>query len=255
VTPDGVYDGVDERALAARLAVPLVRAYAVTSSTQDEAHRLAAGGAAAGTIVIADAQTAGRGRGGKRWASGSGAGIWLSLIERPLAGDAVEVLSLRIGLAAARVLDGFAGECVRLKWPNDLHLAAGKLAGVLIEARWRTAAPDERRLDWVTIGIGINVRRPPDSFGRASLLPTATRLGVLDALVPALRAAASATGTLADGELVEYRERDLARGRRCASPAEGVVEGIDASGALIVVTADGRRAYRGGSLILEGDAA
>jgi BirA family biotin operon repressor/biotin-[acetyl-CoA-carboxylase] ligase len=250
---DGSYDGIEQDALAAMLDVPLLHARAITESTQDDVHRLAAGGAPAGTIVLADEQTAGRGRSGRRWTSGPGDGIWLSLLERPASPDAIDVLSLRVGLHAARALDVFAPSLVRLKWPNDLYIDDRKLAGILIEARWRADAAEERRLDWVTIGIGVNVRRPADQPAAVALRPGTPRIGVLERLVPAVRAAARGRGPLDAVELDEYRQRDLARGRTCSAPERGVVEGVSASGALVVLTNGGRRECRGGSLILESE--
>jgi BirA family biotin operon repressor/biotin-[acetyl-CoA-carboxylase] ligase len=237
------YDGFAPEALAARLGVPHVASYAQVGSTLDVAHALAASGAAAGTLVLADEQTAGRGRGGKRWASAPGAGIWLTIVERPTDAAAIEVLSLRVGLAAAAALDGYALSPVRLKWPNDLFVGERKLAGILCEARWRDERPE-----WVAIGFGVNVR-PPDSLDAAGLARAPSRLAVLDALVPALRAAAARRGPLDARELEAFATRDLARGRRLASPAAGVARGIDATGALLVDTARGIEPQRAGSLI------
>jgi BirA family biotin operon repressor/biotin-[acetyl-CoA-carboxylase] ligase len=81
----------------------------------DVAHRLAASGAPAGTLVIANEQTAGRGRGGKSWQSSPETGLWLTLIERPADTSGLDVLSIRVGLAAAESLDRFAPEPIRLK--------------------------------------------------------------------------------------------------------------------------------------------
>jgi BirA family biotin operon repressor/biotin-[acetyl-CoA-carboxylase] ligase len=215
-------------------------------STLDVAHTLGTAGASAGTLVLAEQQTAGRGRSGRRWASAPDSGIWLTLIERPSDPAAVEVLSLRVGLRAAAALDRWAAEPVRLKWPNDPYCQGGKLAGILIEARWR-----EQRLDWVAIGLGINVRSPVEMPNAASLRDVRSRVEVLAELVPALRAAAAARGPLTDRELVAFAERDLARGRACVEPAAGVVQGIDAHGSPIVRTPVGDVACRAGSLVFE----
>src|SRR3954468_708598 len=122
--------------LSELLKVPRVEVLETTTSTLDVAHRLAAEGAPAGTLILADEQTAGRGRDGKSWQSLPGAGLWLTLIERPEDSSGRGVLSLRIGLAAAEPLDRFAAEPIRLKWPNDLFVDGEKLAGILVEARW-----------------------------------------------------------------------------------------------------------------------
>ena len=213
----------------------------------DDAHGLASAGALAGTLVIADRQTSGRGRAGRRWASESGQGIWMTLIERPNDAEAVDVLSLRLGLRAARALDRYAESPIRLKWPNDLYVGERKLAGILVEARWRA-----NRLDWVAIGIGVNVRAPTDMENAASLEVHADRVDVLAELVPALRAAAHARGPLSTGELDEFAARDMAAGRTCVAPASGRVRGITSAGELLVDTDSGLRAFRDGSLTFPG---
>ena len=237
------YDGWDAAALALELGVPRVVVSASTSSTLDDAHRLAADGAPAGTLILADEQTAGRGREGRRWSSRAGAGIWLTLVERPTDTAALEVLSLRLGLRAASALDEFTADSIRLKWPNDLYVGPRKLAGILVEARWRAAAPD-----WVAIGFGLNVL-PPDDIATAGVLePGSSRTQVLARLVPALRSAARVTGPLSPRELGDYASRDAAAGRPCRTPAQGTVRGITASGELVVATADGAHHFRSGSL-------
>lgn len=239
------YDGSDADALRAATGVPRVDLYDDVGSTLDAAHEAAAAGAPGGTLVLADRQTAGRGRGGKRWASHSGAGVWLTLLERPRETSALDVMSLRLGLRAAPVLERWSSSPVRLKWPNDLYVGAGKLAGVLVEARWR-----EERVEWVAVGVGINVVAPADVPGAAQLAPGADRVRILAELVPALRAAAFASGPLSDAELAAYAARDMARGRRCVTPAVGTVRGVDAGGALLVERDDGVLvAARSGSLV------
>jgi BirA family transcriptional regulator, biotin operon repressor / biotin---[acetyl-CoA-carboxylase] ligase len=196
--------------------------------------------------VIANEQTAGRGRGGKSWQSLPGAGLWLTLIERPVDTSGVGVLSLRVGLAAAEALDRFAPEPIRLKWPNDLYVDRGKLGGVLVEARWR-----EQSLEWIAIGLGVNVKQPEGVDNAAALEDGTTRLDALTELVPGLRAAAAATGSLDDSELEEFNARDLARGKTCLEPALGRVAGITAAGELLVALADSVAPFRSGSLVLE----
>ena len=71
---------------------------------------------------------------------------------------------MRVGLAAAEALDRFASEPIRLKWPNDLYVDQGKVAGVLVEARWR-----EQAVEWVAIGLGVNVKAPEDIEAAAGL--------------------------------------------------------------------------------------
>jgi BirA family biotin operon repressor/biotin-[acetyl-CoA-carboxylase] ligase len=239
-------DGATAAELLEALDLPRVELLATTTSTLDVAHRLAAEGAPSGTLVIADEQTAGRGRGGKSWQSPPGAGLWLTLIERPADTSGLDVLSIRIGLAAAEALDRFAPEPIRLKWPNDLYVDRGKLAGILVEARWR-----EQSVEWIAIGLGINVRAPENIEDAAGLEPGTARVDVLVELIPSLRLAASATGPLGAEELEEFNARDLARGRTCIQPARGRVAGITPTGELLVALADTVAPFRSGSLVLE----
>ena len=241
------YDGNDAVSLAKVLGVPRVIVFDSTESTMDDAHSAASVGAPGGTIVIADRQAAGRGRNGRRWASEAGQGIWMTMIERPNDPRALDVLSVRVGLCAARALDRYTPSPVGLKWPNDLFVGDGKLAGILIEARWRA-----NRIDWVAVGVGVNVRRPSGVASLASLLAGANRVDVLAELVPAVRSAAAARGVLTSAELAEFSDRDVARGRACIEPVQGEVRGINESGELLVDTGHGVRAFRDGSLTFAG---
>jgi len=239
---EATLDGVPAADLAARLGLPRVAVYASVGSTLDVAHRLAPD-APSGTLVVADEQTAGRGRHGRRWASAPGVGLWLTLIERPTDARALDVLALRCGLHAAESLDTSAGTTVCLKWPNDLYAGGGKLAGILIETRWRGTAPE-----WVAIGFGLNVQRPPVD-GAAGLRPGTTRLDALLAVVPALRRAAAASRHLTPDELAHWGRRDVATGRAVSHPVAGQFAGIEADGQLIVTTPDGiQTRHRTGSL-------
>lgn len=236
--------GHDAGALARALALPMVSTHQQLTSTMDFAHALAAEGANAGTLVLAEEQTAGRGRAGRVWTSSWGAGIWMTLIERPRVGSGLDVLSLRIGLRLAPVLERWTDGPVRLKWPNDLFVGRRKLAGVLIEARWRGP-----QLDWVAIGLGINLLPPADRDDAATLTGT-TPLEVLGEVIPAVRAAAFASDALDDEELAAFARRDFALGQRVSHPADGLVRGISATGELLVETADGVAPFRSGSLVL-----
>lgn len=240
-----VYDGLTDQALAHALSLPRVVVLDEVTSTMDIANDLAAAGAAAGTLVLADAQAAGRGRAGRRWESRAGDGIWLTLVERVNDPSALDVLSLRIGLRAARALDRFSASPVGLKWPNDLYLPAGKLGGILVESRWRGSLPE-----WTAIGVGINVRDVKYPGG-SSLGNDVSRIEILGELLPALRAASAARGHLSEKELSEFAERDVARGRTCLTPVAGIVSGILANGALVVETLQGVEHVRESSLVLE----
>ena len=121
-------------------------------STNDEAAALARTGARHGTIVIARSQRAGRGRGGRAWASPPGTGLYLSAVLRPaLAIEDLPPITLAIGIGvcdAARA----CGAPAKLKWPNDVLANDKKLAGVLVEAQSHGG-----RLDAAIAGIGVNL--------------------------------------------------------------------------------------------------
>ena len=222
--------------------MPRVETYASVTSTLDVAHARAPS-AAHGTLVLADEQTAGRGTHGRRWTSPPGAGVWLALIARPGDGASLDVLSVRCGLFAAEALDRLAGTTVGVKWPNDLYVDERKLAGVLIEARWRGD-----RVEWVAIGFGLNVVAPP--LPSAIGLPAGcTRLDALVALLPALRRAAEARGRLTADERTRWSARDVARGRMVTGPSAGIVDGLSPAGELVVRGPDGSIVrHRTGSL-------
>ena len=128
-------------------------------STNEEAKRRARQGAADKTLVWAAAQNAGRGRGGRTWSSPPG-NLYLSLILRP---DCPARRAAELGFVAAVALDTalreVAGDLAfSLKWPNDVLLHGRKLAGILIEADSR----DPAALDWLVLGVGVNLDSHPD---------------------------------------------------------------------------------------------
>lgn len=237
------WHGLTAEAWAERLGVPVVEVHPVLDSTNDRAHAIAEAGAPAGTVVLADAQRAGRGRPGKSWASAPGAGVWCSVVERPQDLAAVQVLALRVGLALAEALAPLAApQSLTLKWPNDLFADDHKLAGVLIEARWV-----EQRPSHVVIGVGVNLVAPVDP--PAAALGAAHGAAALAAVVHAARSAAATRGGLTDDERAAWAARDRAVGRAIVAPGEGIVVGIAADGGLQVRTGAEIATFHAGSLV------
>ena len=248
--PMRTFDGVSIERLRRELAVPELHLFASTGSTLDVAHRLAAAGAPHGTLVLADRQTAGRGRGGKSWASPPGTGLWLTVLARPTDAVVPQVLTVRLGLAVARALDPLAPRRIGIKWPNDLLLGDRKLAGVLVEARWRGS-----RAEWLAVGLGINVTTAGHAERGGALGAQVRRLDVLRTLMPVLRAAVDRREEQLDGaEHAEYDARDLTRGAACVEPRAGIIRGITGGAELLVETGDGVVAVGSGSLVLSEDA-
>ena len=200
-------------------------------STNRRARELASAGAPHGTLVTAGAQTAGRGRQGRRWEAPAGSALLCSLVLREF--DAL--LSLRAGLAVADV----AGEAARVKWPNDVQVDGRKVAGVLVEGR-----PHE---GWAVVGIGVNVSAAPD-------LPDAAALGrddpeaVLGELLGALE---TRLAEPKEAALSALRARDALLGAEVRwDGGEGVAAGIDADGGLRVTTDAGERVLSAGEVHL-----
>lgn len=135
-----------------------------TGSTQAVARALAEQGAADHTLVWADRQTRGRGRLARRWQSGPG-GLYFSLILRPsFAPDKLAAFSLLTAEAAAAALSQETGLATQVKPPNDVMSGSKKLCGILAEA-----SGGSKSLDWLVVGVGINVNNKPALKRAASL--------------------------------------------------------------------------------------
>ncbi len=215
---------------------PIVHSFETVSSTQRVARDLLrAGEASVGHIVVANRQTAGRGRLGREWSSPPG-GLYATFIV-----PNADLLALRAGVATARALESI-GAAARLKWPNDLVVGERKLGGILIETDGAVAR----------IGVGINMSASP--------VPGATSLSDLgvradrDALACAIHGGLSERDSDA-GTLSEYRARSATLGRhvRIDVSAGRTIEGravdMDALGRLLVETQTGVEAVACGDCL------
>ncbi|MCX6551080.1 MAG: biotin--[acetyl-CoA-carboxylase] ligase [Acidobacteria bacterium] len=235
---------------------PLIYAPSL-ASTNDIASRLADAGAAEGTTVVADAQTAGRGRLGRTWFSPEGAGLYVSVVVRPydaggwkprsVSADTPPlpaVLTLVAGVALAEAIREATGLAAEIKWPNDLMCGRRKLAGILAEASGQGP-----RLDYVVLGLGINVRAvsfPPEMAARATSIEGELGRHVDRGLVlaGALAHLATARARLRRGEIgaMLARWRELSptavgspvEWRRAEGLCRGTTAGLDTDGALLV---------------------
>lgn len=135
--------------------------YEETDTTNNRARELALEGAPEGTLVVAEKQTAGRGRRGKVWESPLGTGIWMSLVLRPqIAPAEASVLTLLCGLATAETIEAETGLSAGIKWPNDILINGKKAVGILTEMDCEMS-----EVHFVIPGIGINVNTasfPPE---------------------------------------------------------------------------------------------
>ncbi len=129
--------------------------YESVGSTNDVAHRFAKDGTRSGTIILADFQTAGRGRNAKKWIAEKGENITTSIILRPTASlEMLTYLPLLAALSVAQAIEEVVGERAEIKWPNDVLIRRKKVAGVLVETSAQSGA-----VDYVVVGIGINVNQ------------------------------------------------------------------------------------------------
>ena len=244
------FDGVPAGALARRWGVPQCQVAAQVASTLDVAHTLGERGAPAGTIVLAEQQTAGRGRDGRTWHSPPG-GVWLAVLLRPR-GAALGIVSIRAGLVLADVMDELVGAPVaQLKWPNDVLFNDRKLGGVLCEGRWHGDA-----LQWLAVGVGVNVANdiPPavrdTAIALEEIAPGVRRIDVLDRLVPPLPRLVAPGSQLTDAECAAFAARDWLRNRVLRRPVAGRAIGLRPDGALLVETAAASTAVREGHVEL-----
>jgi BirA family biotin operon repressor/biotin-[acetyl-CoA-carboxylase] ligase len=238
------YGGTARSEIARRTGCPAVLAFDEVTSTMDVAHKQAESGAESGTLIVAERQLAGRGREGRKWQS-DGGGVWITYLSRNHSLDAAQVLSIRVGLALRSALEPLSDSRLVLKWPNDIFASDGKIAGILVETRWREGAPE-----WTAIGIGINLLIPDGVADAAALRRDTGQVDVLLRVVPRIREAAEATGALSRDEVQEYMQHDMLRGKRVSKPGSGVVVGISEDGELVISSEEGIQTARSGHVVI-----
>jgi len=171
--PDKLYPQEITAGLAAGRFGQAIHYFEEVQSTNDEARRLAEKGAAEGTLVLAESQTGGKGRLGRRWLSPAGKGIWISIILRPLMQPAkVPHLTMVAALAAAKAVQEGSGLETGIKWPNDIMVNGKKVCGILTELKAET-----EMVHYVVVGIGLNVNLSPEDLPD-ELHTTATSLAI-----------------------------------------------------------------------------
>jgi BirA family biotin operon repressor/biotin-[acetyl-CoA-carboxylase] ligase len=233
--------------LGTRLVGRYIRWHDSVSSTNDLALGLTQIPVPEGTVIIAEEQTAGRGRLGRPWVSPRG-GVWLSVILSPgLPAERTPVIGFAAAVAAAQAIRKTTGLLARLKWPNDVLVEGKKVVGILAEA--------PAGADWVVIGIGINANIAQEALPQVSGYP-ATSLQVLlghevdrEALIRTLLreldlgyATLSSTGVR--GVLRRWRDMSETLGQAVqVETPDAVISGtaydIDEAGALLVRLQDG----------------
>ena len=235
--------------------------YPVTSSTMDVAKQAVSDGAREGTIVIADHQTAGRGRLGRKWVSSPEDSILVSIILYPKI-EELRLLNMIAALAVAQSIEKLTDLKPVLKWPNDVLIEGKKVSGALIET---DVHGEEARS--AVVGIGLNVNLDPSSMGEISQTATSIRemagheVSRLDALQLLLREFEELCLALRHGEPVhqEWQRRLETLGkdvavRRGSEVWEGRAESVDKDGNLLLRCLDGSlRTVMAGEVTLRKD--
>jgi BirA family biotin operon repressor/biotin-[acetyl-CoA-carboxylase] ligase len=244
--PEEIRAGLDTRRIGCEVLF-----YSSTDSTNDRAHELAQKGAPEGTVVVADCQSSGKGRLGRRWESPPGVNLYASVVLRPaISPYHAAQLTFLSAAAVARSVADCTGLVPAVKWPNDVLLGGRKVAGLLNELDAET-----ERVHYLILGIGVNLNMQPDQFpsdlrypatslaietGRRAerLAFTRTLLRNLDRLydlyleqgfgpvLPAWQEFFDMVGQEVEVDCQEYRLR-------------GRVTGLDGNGALLLRLADG----------------
>lgn len=222
-------------------------------STNDLAKDLALGGAPEGTVVLTEEQTAGKGRRGRSWLAPSKTNLLFSILLRPaLSLNRVFSLTMALALAALEAVEGETGVPCRIKWPNDLYAGARKLGGILTEF-----AGKEKQVDWVVLGLGLNVNWCPEQ-GKETPWPAATsilsetreRFPRDGLLVQILRRFESHLVRLLSGAgedlYRKWNQCSMVLGKEVVIESEGSrmtgkATRIDENGALILEDGEGRR--------------
>jgi len=241
-----------QQGLATRLVGGNIHHVLETETTMTLAGRLAAEGAPDGTVVVAERQTAGRGRLGRQWATAPGRGIWMTLILRPqLTPMELGPLTLLLAVGVADGLRASTSLTPQIKWPNDVLIKGRKVCGILTEL-----VAEQDAVRYVLAGVGINVLQARDEFP-ADIRTMATSL-TLEAGAPVDRVAVfravleavdevyhSALGSGFAPVLDRWRDASVTLGSRVRVAStndqfSGTALDITEQGALIVRRDDGR---------------
>ncbi|HET6566737.1 MAG TPA: biotin--[acetyl-CoA-carboxylase] ligase [Rhodothermales bacterium] len=240
-----------------------IRGYSAVPSTNTYAAVWAGEGAPEGSVVFAELQTTGRGRLGRSWTADPGRNLTFSVILRPpLAPDHLGLITVAAAVAVADTVEGFAAPArVEIKWPNDILLNGRKCCGMLLESNLSMPSDSGRP---VILGIGLNVNQDtfPDELSEraTSLLLETGRMVDRPALFAALLLAletryrllctggAEPVRAAFTARLAHHEQRVTYRLSESTGRIQGTVTGIDDTGALLLRTRDGLRAFHAGEI-------
>jgi BirA family biotin operon repressor/biotin-[acetyl-CoA-carboxylase] ligase len=241
-SPDRLYDFEIQHGLKTKSLGRKVLYFDSLDSTMDMATKLAMQGCPEGTLVLAEAQSKGRGRMGRAWHSPKYKGLYFSLVLRPkISVDKAAVITLLCGVSIAEAVKEISGSDVQIKWPNDILIRNKKLGGILTEIK---AEMDEAA--FMIIGVGLNINNDKKSLitGATSLREEAgssfKRVEVLRAILQRLEAHYLSFRHKGPAEIIEkWRRLALTIGRRVkvsshSEHIEGEAFDVDLDGALLI---------------------
>jgi BirA family transcriptional regulator, biotin operon repressor / biotin---[acetyl-CoA-carboxylase] ligase len=245
-SPEAIMDG-----LATERLGRVVYCYDQVTSTNDVARELARVGVADGTLVVAEEQTAGRGRRGRSWLAPPGTALLASLVLRPpLAPAQAARLTMLAAVATREAIRGVSGLTPGLKWPNDVMILGRKVAGILAETESGGDRPH-----YAVLGIGVNVNGTAEQMaaisGQAISMAMATghevsRLRLLQLLLAEMEVRYTAMrrdgGRAVQEEWQKYLETlgQMMELNVAHETMRGKAEAVDSDGALLVRCGDGR---------------
>jgi len=162
--PDSLIPGEILWKLRTKIIGRSVLSYKKIDSTNDSAYALAEKGIAEGTVVIAEEQTKGKGRHGRKWESPPKSGIYMSCVMRPeMAPNEIAKITLLAAVAVAKAIRRFTGLEAMIKWPNDIIINGRKVCGILTEMK-----AEQDSIDFIILGIGVNVNTPAASLPKGA---------------------------------------------------------------------------------------
>ena len=249
-------DAVSESEIASRISDGVfgqrVVSYEITDSTNTRAKQLAEEGAVHGTLVVANMQTAGKGRRGRSWQQEEGSVIAMSLLLRPVfSPDKASMLTLLAAHSVAGAIEAVTGLPAAIKWPNDIVINRKKTVGILTEM---SLGVEQAAIDYIVIGIGINVNNtafPEDIRDMATslYLEKGERVSRSVLIAESMRRLEADYEAFLETEdlsaiLQDYNAHLISMNKevRVLDPKgeyTGISRGMDAQGELLVERADG----------------
>ena len=232
-------------------------------STNSESLRQIQSGNTENRLVVANSQTAGRGRRGRQWLSPKNAGIYLSLTRCfSLQADVLQGLGLATAISVLEALHGLGATDLQLKWPNDVLCKKKKLAGILLESQ-QLESQQKETSRFVVFGIGVNIKLPTESV--ASIDRPVTDLNSIISELPSRATLIAAILNQLCRNLIDYESSGFSSFKQrwnaqdCYRMSDIVIQngerriigkslGVDSSGALLLQTTGGVQSINGGEV-------